>query len=114
MGKPGMKVTGAKPETLNGWYDQRENTNEPPEKWQSTPEQWVQETAGQTWYEKDDGCFIQKLAHPRPEWRWFDNAGDLRYTHVPATESSIPPVTGQTDAQQGWTAVKAVPEVAES
>merc|ERR1711964_835180 len=38
----GVKVTGANPETLNGFYHQRDNAAEPPKKWQHAPEQWFE------------------------------------------------------------------------
>merc|ERR1711964_783908 len=109
----GVRVTGADPETLNGFYHQRDNAKVPPKKWRSDPEQWFEETADRPWYEKDDGCFIQQLAHPHPEdgrglgeWRWFDSTGELRSTYAVETESGIPPATGWKTATESETTLQ--------
>jgi len=55
----GVEVTGAGTTRLNGWYRRREASEGPPRCYSEviTCQEWVQDTEGRPWYEKD-GCCI--------------------------------------------------------
>merc|ERR1712096_541830 len=57
---PGVEVTGAGEDAVNGWYAQKEAAEGPPRAWpeHNTAQYFTQQTAGRHWYEKDDGHFI--------------------------------------------------------
>merc|ERR1711964_956539 len=58
----GVEGLGAGNAQVNGWYRRRDASEGPPSAapraYATTRDEWVWDTAGRPWYEKDDGCFI--------------------------------------------------------
>merc|ERR1711964_583906 len=55
--KPGVEVTGAGRNQVNGWYDRKTAAVGPPAWCRDWHTEWTQDYPGH-YYEKDDGCYI--------------------------------------------------------
>merc|ERR1711964_780954 len=98
--QPGVEVTGAGTDAVNGWYARKEAAEGPPSSWPYQESDWAQWNAGRHWYEKDDGCIVYR---GRRHWRICAPDGNWRYwqttrSDAPAGHRGGPP------PGQGWRA----------
>merc|ERR1711964_325953 len=98
MGEPGVEVTGAGNDGVNGWYVRKKKAEGPPRGWPDSQEDWnwPQQNLGRYWYEKDDGCFIHRNGYRPRCWDINSPTGRTRYyCRVPAGQLGVfPPAQG--------------------
>merc|ERR1711964_298268 len=93
----GVWVMNAGLDNLNGFYRQKEATDGPP-RLEVPGKYWIELTAGQLWFEKDDGCYI-RWSPANNQWWCIDDDSQLRYEVQMfnmdfSSDTALPPAAG--------------------